>query len=106
MAFYLQVQNVTRRVQRWNLNHRVQRIFNIIYSAAGVAQSVYYLTTDWSTVIRSLAEAKDFSSSVCIQISSEAHPSSYPMGTGGPIPGVKRGRGVTLTTHPHLVPRS
>jgi len=28
------------------------------------------------------------------------------MGTGGPFPGAKRGRGVTLTTHPHLVPRS
>jgi hypothetical protein len=25
--------------------------------------------------------------------------------TGGSFPGVKRGRGVTLTTHPHLVPR-
>jgi hypothetical protein len=29
------------------------------------------------------------------------------MGTGGgPFPGVKRGRGVTLATHPHLMPRS
>jgi hypothetical protein len=28
------------------------------------------------------------------------------MGTGGPFPGAKRGRGVTLTTHPHLVPKS
>jgi hypothetical protein len=28
------------------------------------------------------------------------------MGTGGFSPGVKRGWGVTLTTHPHLVPRS
>jgi len=27
------------------------------------------------------------------------------MGTGGPFPGIKRGRGVTLTTHLHLVPR-
>jgi hypothetical protein len=27
-------------------------------------------------------------------------PPSFPMGTGGPFPGVKRGRGVTLTTHP------
>jgi len=26
------------------------------------------------------------------------------MGTGGPFPGLKRGRCVTLTTHPHLVP--
>jgi len=28
------------------------------------------------------------------------------VGTGVLSPGVKRGRGVTLTTHPHLVPRS
>jgi len=28
------------------------------------------------------------------------------VGTGGLFPGLKRGRGVTLTTHPHLVPRS
>jgi hypothetical protein len=28
------------------------------------------------------------------------------MGNGGPFPGVKRSRGVTLTTHPHLVPGS
>jgi hypothetical protein len=28
------------------------------------------------------------------------------MGAGGPFAGVKRIRGVTLTTHPHLVPRS
>jgi hypothetical protein len=27
-------------------------------------------------------------------------------GYGGPVPGVKRGRGVTLTTHPYLVPTS
>jgi hypothetical protein len=35
-----------------------------------------------------------------------AHPASCPMGTGVLSQGVKRGRGVTLTTHPYLVPRS
>jgi hypothetical protein len=44
------------------------------------------------------AEENDFSSSLCVQTSSEAHPASYPMSTG-----VKRGRLVRLTTH--LVPR-
>jgi hypothetical protein len=38
---------------------------------------------------------KFLSSSLCVQTSSKAHPASYPMGAG-----VKRGRGVTLTTHP------
>jgi hypothetical protein len=34
-----------------------------------------------------------------------AHPASCNMGTGS-FPGVNCGRGVTLTTHPLLVPRS
>jgi hypothetical protein len=70
------------------------------------AQSVLCLTTDWTIGVRSPAEAKDFSSNLCVQTGSEAHPASCPMGTGGPFPGAKRGRGVTLTTHPHLLPRS
>jgi hypothetical protein len=44
------------------------------------------------------AEAKDSSSSLCVQTGSEVHPASYPVSTGG--------RGVILTTQPHLVPRS
>jgi hypothetical protein len=59
-----------------------------------------------ATGLRSPAEAKDFPSSLCAQTGSDAHPSSYPMGTGGPIPGVKCGRGATLTTHPSLVSTS
>jgi hypothetical protein len=39
------------------------------------------------------------------QTGSGAHPTPCTMGTGGPFPGVKRCRGVTLTTHPHLVSR-
>jgi hypothetical protein len=54
---------------------------------------------------RSPAGAKDFFSSVCVQAGFGAHPASCPKGTGGPFPGVKRGRGVTLTTPPpHIVP--
>jgi hypothetical protein len=51
-----------------------------------VAQSVHCLTTDWTTRVRALEEAKNLSSSLCVQTSSEAHP-VYPMGTGGPFPG-------------------
>jgi hypothetical protein len=43
---------------------------------------------------------------VYVQTSSEAHPASYPVGTGVLSPGVKCTRGVTLTIHPHLVPMS
>jgi hypothetical protein len=39
--------------------------------------------------VRSPTEAEDFSSSSCVQAGSEAHPASYPMGTGGPFPGGK-----------------
>jgi hypothetical protein len=38
--------------------------------------------------------------------SSGAHPASCAMGTGGPLTKAKRGWGMTMTTHPHLVPRS
>jgi hypothetical protein len=50
--------------------------------------------------------AKDFSSNLCVQTGSEAHPASCTTGIRGPFPRAKRGRGMTLTTHPHLVPRS
>jgi hypothetical protein len=46
-----------------------------------------------------LAKRQDFSYSLCVQTVSGAHPASCTMGTGGPCPGVKSGRGVTLTTH-------
>ena len=40
-----------------------------------------------------------------VQIGPGAHPASFKMGTES-FPGVKCGRGVLLTTHPLLVPRS
>jgi hypothetical protein len=49
---------------------------------------------------------EDFSSSPCVQTGSGAHPASCTMGTEGPFSGAKRDRGVTLTTHPYVVPRS
>jgi hypothetical protein len=60
-----------------------------------------YGLDDRGVEVRSSTGA-DFSSSPCVQTGSGAHPASYPVGTGGSFPGVKRGRGVTLTTHPHL----
>jgi hypothetical protein len=38
---------------------------------------------------RSPAGAEDFSSSLCVQTASGAHPASYPMGTGGSFHGGK-----------------
>jgi hypothetical protein len=39
--------------------------------------------------VRSPAGVKDFSSSLCVQTGSGAHPASCPMGTGGTFPGGK-----------------
>jgi hypothetical protein len=64
------------------------------------------LSIDWTTGVRPAAEANDYSSGLRVQTSSEVHPDFYPTGTGGPSSGVKRGRGVTLTTHPHPEQRS
>jgi hypothetical protein len=67
---------------------------------AGVPQC---LARDWMTG-RSRFDPrqrqKEFFSSLCVQTGSGAHRASYSMGTGGPFPGEKRGRGVTLATHP------
>jgi hypothetical protein len=52
------------------------------------------------------AEAKNFSSSLSVQTSSETHPASYPVGTGGRFAGDKAQPGMTLTTNLRLVPRS
>jgi hypothetical protein len=65
-----------------------------------------YGLDDQAIGVRSPAGAKDFSSNLCVQTGSEALPASCTMGTGGPFPRAKRSQGVTLTTHPHLVPRS
>jgi hypothetical protein len=65
-----------------------------------------YGLDDRAIGVRFPAGAKDFSSNFCDQTGSEAHPASSTMGTGFFFPGPKRGWGVTLTTHPHLVPRS
>jgi hypothetical protein len=33
---------------------------------------------------------KDFSSSLCVQTGTGAHPAAHPVGTGGPFPGAKK----------------
>jgi hypothetical protein len=43
---------------------------------------------DRAIEVRSPAEAKGFSSILCVQTGSGANPASCTMGTGGPFPGV------------------
>jgi hypothetical protein len=52
-----------------------------------------YGLDDRAIGVRFPAEAKDFSSSLCVQTVSGAHPASCPMGTGGTFPGGKSAAG-------------
>jgi hypothetical protein len=74
----------------------------------GISGSIVssYRLDDRAIEVRSPAEAKDISSNLCVQTGSEAHPASCTMVPGVLSPEAKRGRGLTLTTHPHLLPRS
>jgi hypothetical protein len=56
--------------------------------SAGSIVSDYRLD-DRAIGVRSPAGARDFSSILCVQTGSEAHPASCTMGTGGPFPGGK-----------------
>jgi hypothetical protein len=48
-----------------------------------------YGVDDRAIEVRSPEGAKDFSSSLCVQIGSGVNPASYTMGTGGRFPGGK-----------------
>jgi hypothetical protein len=57
-----------------------------------VAQSVQCLATGWTTWrsrFDPLQRQNDFSSSLCVQTGSGAHPASCTMGTEGPSPRAK-----------------
>jgi hypothetical protein len=54
-----------------------------------VVHSVQCLTTDLTTGVRSPTEAEDFSSNLCVQAGSGAHPASYTVGAGGSFHGGK-----------------
>jgi hypothetical protein len=74
-----------------------------------VAQSVQCLATGWPTGrwrFDLRQRRKDFSSSLCVQTALGPTQPPVQRVPGVLSPGLKRGRGVTLTTHPHLVPRS
>jgi hypothetical protein len=53
-----------------------------------------YGLDDRAIGVRSPAEAKDFSSNLCVQTDSGAHPASCTMGSVDPFPGGKSAAGV------------
>jgi hypothetical protein len=65
-----------------------------------------YGLDDRAIRVRSPSGAEDFSSSLCVQTGSGAHPASCTMGTGVLSPGVKARPGLDADHSPHLVPRS
>jgi hypothetical protein len=78
------------------------------YKQPGSSVSIVsdYGLDDWAIRVQYPAGAKDFTSNLCVQTGSGAHPAACRLGTEGPLPVAKRGRRVRLTTHPSLVPRS
>jgi hypothetical protein len=60
---------------------------------------------DWRSRYDPRQRRKDFSSSLCVQTGSGAHPASCTVGTGGPFPGAKAPPGRDAD-HSHLVRRS
>jgi hypothetical protein len=57
---------------------------NVNISSGSIVSN--YRLDDREIEVRSPAKAKDFSSILCVQTGSGAHPASCPMGTGGPFP--------------------
>jgi hypothetical protein len=101
--------NVTRGTARYkqrDIRITVLVSYNIRISGSSVSIMSGYGLNDRAIEVRFPAGAKDFSSSLYVQTGSGAHQPPVQWVPGVLSPGVKRGRGVTLTTHPHLVPRS
>jgi hypothetical protein len=67
------------------------KVWERLYWGSSVSIVSDYGLDDRVIGVRSPAEAKDFSSSLCAQTGSGAHPASCTMGTGGPFPGGKAG---------------
>jgi hypothetical protein len=72
--------------------------FTAVYKIAGSRVSSGSIVSDYglddrAIGVRSPAGAKDFSSILCVQTGSGAHPASCTMGTGGPFPGGKSAAG-------------
>jgi len=90
-----------------DLNARNKGLLNCVTSDTGVRMWAGWLSrySDWLRAGRSGIESRWGRDFPPVQTGPGAHPTSCKMVTGS-FPGVKCGRGVLLTTHPLLVPRS
>jgi hypothetical protein len=75
---------------RKKMVHEICNGMNYIRSRGSSVSIVSgYRLDDRAIKVPSLEEARGFPSGLCVQTSSEAHPASCTMGTGGPFPGGK-----------------
>jgi hypothetical protein len=73
------------------INHPLKITYMLKLGKPGSSVSIVsgYGLDDRAIGVRSPAEAKGFSSSLCFQTGPGAHPASSTMGTVGPFPGAK-----------------
>jgi hypothetical protein len=71
------------------MNWKQTSTYNKMSRGSSVSIVSDYGLDDLAIGVRSPAGAKDFSSILCVQTGSGAHPVSCPMDTGGPFPGGK-----------------
>jgi hypothetical protein len=78
------------RTEFVNVSRQIFKVFPLAGEpgSSGSIVSGYGLD-DRAIGVRSPAGAKDFSSNLCVQTGSGAHPASCTVGTGGPFPGGK-----------------
>jgi hypothetical protein len=86
------VRKSARFLNTWTLEKIQWKCLHIICTwEPGTSVSIVsgYGLDDRAIEVRSPAGANDFSSILCVQTGSGAHPASCTMGTGGPFPGAK-----------------
>jgi hypothetical protein len=81
-------------------------LFFVWSRASSVSIVSDYQLDDRVIGVRFPAEVKHFSSSLCVQTGSGAHPASYSVGTRGPFPEGKARPGRDADHSPHLVSMS
>jgi hypothetical protein len=81
---------------------RIMALCILTFGSRGSSVSVVsrYGLDDRAIEVRSPAESKEFSSILCDQTGSGAHPTSCPMGTRGPFPGGKAPAGLDADHSP------
>jgi hypothetical protein len=87
---------------RFTVSHHISWRHILISRGSSVSIVSGYVLDNRAIEVWSLAEAKDFSCSLCVQTLSGAHPATCTMGNGSPLPWLGR----DAHHSPHLVPRS